>query len=119
MKFHGVLYVQSVLIAFLILLLYQNTVLYADPMFLLLPFVLGMMLVFMLIVEETEEANVIFGALFLSVTTLSLAYSYAMDFFFYYIGISIFIVLGVVDVSGMILLADVALKERRRKQSRI
>lgn len=117
LKFRGIPYVLLSLLAFLMLLLYRNSVLY-NPLFLAVPFMLGIILAFMALTEETDETKVVFGIMLVSIATASFLYYFTVDFFIRYIGLSMFAVIGVADSSGMILLYDAVRHRKKMKKGK-
>ncbi len=116
MRFRGILYVLAALAAFAVLLLQRNPALYSDPLFLMMPLLLTVTFAFMIIVRETDETKTAFSVILIGFATAALLYSFTKDFFFRYIGMSVFVIIAVLDVSGIILLYDVLLRRKRRKK---
>ena len=109
MKYRGVLYIQVALIALFIGLEYQKPELAGDPLFLLMPFVLSIITVFMTLFEETAKSSMIFGLMLAAASAMSFIYVYSKDFFFGYNAILIFAI-ALMAYSGTVLLIASARK---------
>jgi len=112
MKYRGVLYIQVALIALFIGLEYQKPELAGDPLFLLMPFVLSIITVFMTLFEETAKSSMIFGLMLAAASAMSFIYVYSKDFFFGYNAILIFAI-ALMAYSGTVLLIASARKSRK------
>lgn len=109
MKYRGVLYIQVALIALFIGLEYQRPELAGDPLFLLMPFILAIITVFMTLFEETAESSMIFGLTLAAASVMSFIYAYSKDFFFGYNAVIIFAIM-LTAYSGTVLLITSARK---------
>lgn len=103
MKYRGVLYIQVALIALFIGLEYQRPELAGDPLFLLMPFILAIITVFMTLFEETAKSSMIFGVTMAAASVLSFIYAYSKDLFFGYNAVIIFAIM-LMAYSGTVLL---------------
>ncbi len=114
MKFRGIIFVLAALAAFVVLLLQRNPALQPDPLFLMMPLLFTVTFAFMIIVRETKETKTAFSMILIGFATAAFLYAFTKDFFFRYTGMSAFVIIAVLDISGLILLYDV-LRRRRKK----
>lgn len=104
MKFYGMINVLISLSLAFIIMEYQSRSLLFDSLFMLLPFMLVMLSIVMNSAKETREANVLFGAVFVLVSLFFLVYAYNQNLLTPRAGVSVYIALGVLDISGILLI---------------